>query len=61
MVGDGEHTIDELIETQINLIRRRGVEHEFPHLIEARRYPRPGSGSARASTGASVPPAGQER
>lgn len=62
VVGDGEHTIDELIETQINSDPRRGVEHEFPlYLIKLDRYPAAQMEVARQGfTGASVPPAGQE-
>lgn len=62
VVGDGEHTIDELIETQINSDPRRGVEHEFPlYLIKLDRYPAAQMEVARQGfTGASVPPTGQE-
>jgi cyanophycin synthetase len=62
VVGDGEHSIDELIETQINSDPRRGVEHEFPlYLIKLDNYPAAQMEVARQGfTGASVPAAGQE-
>ena len=62
VVGDGEHSIDELIETQINSDPRRGVEHEFPlYLIKLDDYPAAQMEVARQGfTGASVPAAGQE-
>ena len=62
VVGDGEHSINELIETQINSDPRRGVEHEFPlYLIKLDDYPAAQMEVARQGfTGASVPAAGQE-
>jgi len=62
VVGDGEHSIDELIETQINSDPRRGVEHEFPlYLIKLDNYPAAQMEVARQGfTGASVPAADQE-
>ena len=62
VVGDGEHSIDELIETQINSDPRRGVEHEFPlYLIKLDNYPAAQMEVARQGfTGVSVPAAGQE-
>ncbi|WP_079433830.1 cyanophycin synthetase [Zoogloea sp. LCSB751] len=62
VIGDGTHTIDELIETQINSDPRRGVEHEFPlYLIKLENYPAAQMEVARQGyTGASVPPEGQE-
>ena len=62
VVGDGEHSIDELIESQINSDPRRGVEHEFPlYLIKLDNYPAAQMEVARQGfTGASVPAAGQE-
>lgn len=62
VVGDGEHSINELIETQINSDPRRGVEHEFPlYLIKLDNYPAAQMEVARQGfTGASVPAAGQE-
>ena len=62
VVGDGEHSIDQLIETQINSDPRRGVEHEFPlYLIKLENYPAAQMEVARQGfTGASVPAAGQE-
>jgi len=62
VVGDGEHSIDELIETQINSDPRRGVEHEFPlYLIKLDNYPAAQMEVARQGfTGVSVPAADQE-
>jgi cyanophycin synthetase len=62
VIGDGTHTINELIETQINSDPRRGVEHEFPlYLIKLENYPAAQMEVARQGyTGASVPPEGQE-
>ena len=62
VVGDGKHTIDQLIDLQINSDPRRGDEHEFPlYRITLDRFPAAQMEVERQGyTGSSIPPDGQD-